>query len=91
METKIEAIEDKILVKVIKPERKSKGGIVIPEVAGDLPQSYGKVLSVGESVNQLIKVESTIVFHQRAGMDILHDDETLKILKNDEVYGVLTV
>lgn len=83
----IDAIEDKIVVEYLKAS-KTKGGLILPEGAQE-PQGYGKVLSVGEDVNDKIKVDQILVFHARAGMDMIIDDTVQKCLKSEEVYGIL--
>lgn len=53
-------------------------------------QGYGKVLSVGSAAaNQEIKEGDYLVFHTRAGMDMIQDKRVLKCLKYEEVYGIL--
>lgn len=85
----IQAIEDKIVGEVLRREV-SAGGIILPEGAQD-PQTYVKVLSVGEkAANKNIKEGDIIVCHVRGGMDSVIGYKLLKILKLDEVYGILT-
>lgn len=84
----VKAVHDKIVVEILK-RTKSEGGIILPENSID-PQSYGKVLSVGEEVPSTIEEDSILVFHNRAGMDMLVGKKILKCLKYEEVYGELT-
>lgn len=84
----IKAIEDKIVVEVLK-RKVSAGGIILPEGAQD-PQTYGRVISVGEkAANKGIKKDDVLVCHVRGGMDSVIGYKLLKILKLDEVYGLL--
>ena len=53
------------------------------------PQGYGKVLSMGENVPDTLKEGDILVFHTRAGMDLIQQKTVLKCLKYDEIYGVL--
>jgi len=85
----IKAIEDKILVEILRREV-SAGGIIMPEGAQD-PQTYGKVMSIGiNALDKGFKVGDILVCHVRGGMDSIIGYKLLKILKLDEVYGVLT-
>lgn len=85
----IKAIEDKILVEVLR-RNVSAGGIILPDGAQD-PQSYGKVMSIGSSARDKgFKEGDVLVCHVRGGMDSVINYKLLKILKLDEVYGVLT-
>ena len=85
----IKAIEDKILVEILR-RNVSAGGIILPDGAKD-PQSYGKVMSIGSGAQDKgFKVGDILVCHVRGGMDSIINYKLLKILKLDEVYGVLT-
>ena len=83
----IKAVSDKIIVEFLKREI-TKGGIIVPERAIIDPQAYGKVLSVGEEVKG-IKEGDFLVFHPQAGMDMLFDKKIYKVLKYEELYGII--
>lgn len=83
----INAVADKIVVKYLKAS-KTASGLFIPEAAQE-PQGFGLVLSVGDLIPDNIKVDDIVVFHVRAGMDLIMDKEIWKCLKYEEVYGVL--
>lgn len=84
------AVNDKIIVKILEEDNKTEGGIIVPEVAqGNLkPQEVGEVTSVGELVKE-IEVGDTIMFNKHGGMAIILDRNLCKVLKYDEVYGIL--
>jgi len=82
----IEAIDDKIIVIYLRAN-KTKAGLVIPDAAQE-PQGYGQVLSTGDKVKG-IKKGVILVFHARAGMDMLIDNAVQKCIKAEEVYGIL--
>jgi len=91
----IEALGDKVLVKLLRRE-KTAGGIVLPGNSAD-PQGYGEVISLGPDVPQYkdtpeknLKEGEKIVFHIRAGMDMVMESEILRILPYNEIYGILT-
>jgi|LSQX01.3.fsa_nt_gb chaperonin GroES len=85
----IRAINDHVVVEeLIKAEDKTEAGIIIPQTIKMEPQKYGKVLSVGEKVTN-IKVDDIVVFHQAGGQALLLNNVIQRILKNDEIYGVL--
>jgi co-chaperonin GroES (HSP10) len=83
----IQAINDKVVAVMLKRE-KTKSGLIIPDAVQE-PQAFCRVLSVGEDVKN-IKVGQIIVCHLRGGMDAILDQNIIKVLKNDEIYGVLT-
>lgn len=82
----IKAIGDKIIVELMRRVA-TKGGIIIPDSVGE-PQGYGIVISLGEDVEG-IQLKDVLVFHPRAGMDMLLDKRIFKCLKRDEAYGIL--
>ena len=84
----IRAIDDKVIVEDLK-RTQSEGGIIFPENAGD-PQAYGEILSIGDDVaNKALKVGDIIVFHVRAGQAMVLKKRLLRVVKYDEVYGIL--
>lgn len=82
----INAVADKIVVEYLRAT-KSAGGLLIPDAAQE-PQGFGKVLSIGDEI-QNIKVDDILVFHARAGMDLIMNDTVWKCLKYEEIYGTL--
>jgi len=85
------AVNDKIIVKILEEDNKTEGGIIVPEVAqGKLkPQGLGKVTSIGGLVKD-IEVGDIIMFNKHGGMDIILDRHLCKVLKYDEVYGIMS-
>ncbi len=83
----IKAINDKIIIEYLKPT-KTTSGLIIPDAVQE-PQGYGKVLSYGEEVKNLRK-GIILVFHARAGMDMILGTKVYKCIKAEEVYGELT-
>ena len=86
---KIQAINNHVVAEEIANiEKVTEGGIIIPDNVKMDPQKYGKVLSVGEKVEN-VKVDDIIVFHQSGGQTIMVNNVIQKVLKNDEIYGIL--
>ena len=83
----IDAIKDKVVVKLLTRE-KTKSGLIIPDAVTE-PQAFCKIISVGDEV-KYVKKNDIVVCHMRAGMDVLIDKDLIKVLKEDEIYGVLT-
>jgi len=88
----LRAVMDKIIVKLlVVTEKTTESGIVL---TGDMvksqePQACGVVISKGDDVGFKVDVGDAILFHQRAGMDMLLDGVVYKTLKDEEVYCVL--
>ena len=84
----IRAVEDKIVTLLMR-RTKSTGGIILPDTTQE-PQAYGKVISVGDNAKGVINEGDIIVSHIRGGMDSVIGNKFVKVLKLEEVYGVLT-
>jgi co-chaperonin GroES (HSP10) len=85
---KVEAICDKVVVRVVFKTNVRESGIVIPETAKTEPQNQGIVESIGADV-KYIKVGDTIFYHPRGGQDFIVDDVIYKVLGEAEIYGIL--
>jgi chaperonin GroES len=93
---KIRPLHDRLLVKRIDEESKTKGGIIIPDTAKEKPQE-GKVIAVGGGkVNEDgttrpmdVKSGDRILFSKYAGTDVKVEGEELIIIREDDVLGIL--
>jgi chaperonin GroES len=93
---KIRPLGDRILVKRIKEEEKTKGGIIIPDTAKEKPQE-GKVVAVGKGkmteegklLVPDVKAGDKILFGKYAGSEVKLEGEEHLILREDDILGVL--
>jgi chaperonin GroES len=93
---KIRPLHDRILVKRIEGEAKSKGGIIIPDTAKEKPQE-GRVTAVGKGklsddgdLRPLdVQKGDRILFSKYAGSEIKLDGEEHLIIREDDVLAVL--
>jgi len=85
----MQAVKDKVFVKLLKQEMLTKGGLVIPETVRKEPQKYGTVLSVGNDVKEILR-NDVVMFHDRGGQIVMIDEEEYRILTDGEVYGVVS-
>ena len=93
---KLSPLGDRILVKRVDEEEKSKGGIIIPDTAKEKPQE-GKVIAVGGGkvledgkVQPLdVKKGDRILFSKYAGSEINIEGEEHLIIREDDVLGVI--
>jgi chaperonin GroES len=95
MAGRVKPLHDRIIVKRVEEEEKSKGGIIIPDTAKEKPQQ-GKVLAVGPGrrtdgkVNPVdLKEGDTILFAKYAGTELRVGDDDVLILREDDVLGVV--
>ncbi|HHY70328.1 MAG TPA: co-chaperone GroES [Thermoanaerobacterales bacterium] len=91
----IKPLGDRIVIKVLEKEEKTKGGIVLPDTAKEKPQK-GEVLAVGsgeiiegKKVPLEVKVGDEIIFSKYAGTEIKLDDEEYLILRQSDVLAIL--
>jgi chaperonin GroES len=92
----IRPLGDRILVKRIKEEDKTKGGIIIPDTAKEKPQE-GKVIAVGKGrrsekgdlIAPDVKAGDRILFGKYSGSEVKLEGEDHLILREDDILGVL--
>ena len=93
---KIRPLHDRVLIKRVEEENKTKGGIIIPDTAKEKPQE-GEVVAVGEGrvlengkVAALdVKKGDRILFGKYSGTEIKLDGIEHLILKEDDILGVI--
>ncbi len=93
---KIKPLNDRILVKRLEAEDKTKGGIIIPDTAKEKP-NQGKVIAVGEGAKDKegkrvpiqVKIGERILFSSYAGTELKLENDEYVILREDDVYGVI--
>jgi chaperonin GroES len=93
---KVKPLQDRILVKRIEEEEKTKGGIIIPDAAKEKPQEGkviavgdGKVLDNGTKLKLSVKAGDKILFGKYSGTEIKVDGEEHLILREDDVLGII--
>ncbi|HRH21304.1 MAG TPA: co-chaperone GroES [Brevundimonas sp.] len=88
---------DRVLVKRVQEEEKTKGGIIIPDNAKEKPQE-GEVVAVGpgardedgEFIKPELNIGDRILFGKWSGSEVKIDGEDLIIMKESDVLGVLS-
>jgi chaperonin GroES len=93
---KIRPLHDHILVKRVKEEEKTKGGIIIPDTAKEKPQEgkvvavgKGKILEDGKLVPLDVKKGDRILFSKYSGNEVKIEGEEHLILREDDILGVI--
>ena len=93
---KIRPLQDRIIVKRIAEEEKTKGGIIIPDTAKEKPQE-GEVIAVGpggrDENGKLIPIDlkpgNRVLFGKWSGTEVKLDGEELLIMKESDIMGVI--
>ena len=93
---KIRPLQDRIIVKRVEEEEKTKGGIIIPETAKEKPMEgkviaagTGKILENGKKQPLEVKQGDRILFSKYAGTEVKVDGVEHLIMREDDVLGVI--
>jgi chaperonin GroES len=94
--TKFRPLHDRVVVRRIGAEEKTKGGIIIPDTAQEKPQE-GEVIAVGpggrDESGKLIPIDvkpgSRVLFGKWSGTEVKLDREELLIMKESDIMGVI--
>ena len=93
---KIRPLQDRVIVKRVQEEEKTKGGIIIPDTAKEKPLEglvvavgNGKVLEDGRMRPLEIKPGDRVLFIKYAGNEVKIDGEEHLMLREDDVLGVI--
>ena len=94
--TKFRPLHDRLLVRRIEADERSKGGIIIPDSAKEKPiegeviaVGNGKILDDGGTRPLEVKAGDRVLFGKYGGTDIKLDGEEHLILREDEVLGII--
>ena len=92
----IRPLNDKIVVRRVEAEEKTKGGIVLPDTAKEKPREgivmalgTGKLLESGERTKFQVKEKDRVIFSSYAGTEIKVDGEEYLIMNEDDVLAVV--
>ena len=93
---KIRPLQDRIIVKRLESEEKTKGGIIIPDTAKEKPQE-GKVIAVGKGkvgedgkVTPLdVRAGDKILFGKYSGTEVKLEGEEYLIMREEDILGII--
>ena len=93
---RIRPLQDRVIVRRIAEDEKSKGGIIIPDTAKEKPQE-GKVVAIGKGkvgddgkITPLdVKVNNLVLFGKYSGSEINIDGEEHLIMREEDILGVI--
>jgi len=93
---KLKPLGDRIVVKRLEAEEKTRGGIVLPDTAKEKPKrgkvvavGPGKTLESGEVAKPTVKKGDEIIFSSFAGTEITVDGKEMLIMGTDDILAVL--
>jgi chaperonin GroES len=93
---KFRPLHDRVVVKRIEAEEKSKGGIIIPDTAKEKPQE-GEIVAVGPGgrdengklITMDVKAGDRVLFGKWSGTEVKIDGDELLIMKESDIMGVI--
>jgi chaperonin GroES len=94
---KLQPLADRVVVKPLKAEEKTKGGILLPDTAKEKPQEgeivavgKGKVLESGETQKVEVKVGDRVLYGKYSGTEIkTADGEDVLIMREEDILAVV--
>jgi len=95
---KIRPLHDRVIVKRIEEERKTAGGIVIPDNAAEKPDQgevlaigTGKVMDDGKVRPLAVKVGDRVIFGKYSGSTVKVEGDELLVMREEDIMGVVTL
>ncbi len=93
---KMRPLQDRVIVKRLEEEERTKGGIIIPDSAKEKPQE-GKVIAVGKGkmtedgklIPLDVKVGDRILFGKYSGTEVKIDGEEHLIMREEDILGII--
>jgi len=94
--TNFRPLHDRVVVRRVESEAKTKGGIIIPDTAKEKPQE-GEIVAVGSGARDEagkvvaldVKVGDRVLFGKWSGTEVKLDGEDLLIMKEADIMGVI--
>ena len=93
----IKPLEDRVVVRSVQPLDKTKGGIYLPDTAKEKPQEgeimaigQGKASDTGELIKMTVKVGDRVIYGKYSGTEITIDGEEYLIMRESDLYAILT-
>ena len=93
---KMRMLEDRVLVKPLPQEEKTKAGVIIPDTAKERPQKGevlavgpGRMLENGQRVEPSVKPGDIVLFGKYAGTEVKIEGEEYIILRESEILAVI--
>ncbi|MFO1069486.1 MAG: co-chaperone GroES [Geminicoccaceae bacterium] len=98
MATKFRPLHDRVVVRRVEEEQKTRGGIIIPDTAKEKPMQ-GEIIAVGpgarnekgELVALDVKPGDRVLFGKWSGTEVKLDGEDLLIMKESDIMGIIEV
>ena len=95
---KFRPLHDRVVVRRVKPEEKTAGGIIIPDTASEKPME-GEIIAAGPGARNEqgavvaldVKAGDRVLFGKWSGTEVKIDGEELLIMKDSDIMGIIEV
>jgi len=91
----LKPLSDRVVLKAVEAEEKTKGGIVLPDTAKDKPQEGeviavgpGRVLDDGKTLTPEVKVGQRVIYSKYSGTEIKVDGEEYLIVRESDILAI---
>ena len=85
---KVKLLEDRVLVRPIKPEERTRGGIILPDTAQEKSQE-GEVVAVGDDENIKVKPGDRVLYAKYSGTEVKIDGVEYIIVNRSDLLAVI--
>ena len=96
MAIQVRPLGDRVIVKALPKEEKTKGGVILPDSAKEKPQQgeviavgTGKILENGTKVPMEVKVGDKVLYGKYSGTEINVGDEKYLIMRESDIYAII--
>ncbi len=93
---KLKPLHDRVLVKRLEEEEKTKGGIIIPDTAKEKPikgevvaVGPGRLTDEGKRIEMSVKVGDKVMFSKYAGTEVKIEGEEYLIMREDDIVAII--
>lgn len=93
---KLSPLHDRVVVKPLEAEEKTKGGIILPDTAKEKPvegtvvaAGPGKISDNGELVKMTVKVGDKVLYGKYSGTDVTVDGEEYLIMRESDIFAIV--
>ncbi len=93
---KLNPLHDRVVVKPLEAEEKTKGGIILPDTAKEKPvegtivaAGPGKVSDNGDLIKMTVKVGDKVLYGKYSGTDVTIDGEEYLIMRESDVFAII--
>jgi chaperonin GroES len=94
---KVRPLGDRVIIKALPQDEKTKGGIILPDTAKEKPQQgevvavgKGRILENGTKVDMEVKAGDKVLYGKYSGTEIKIEGEEYLIVKESEILGILS-